>query len=62
MTRQEVIQKMRDGRKSHERWADKQNILFSQGKPEIKNVGSAEHHDEWIMIYNWALYYLTQEK
>ena len=61
MTKQEVIQKMVDGQRSHIQWGAKQRNVVSKGKPEVKNVGSAEHHDEWIKVYNWALYYLTRE-
>ena len=58
MTKNEVIQKMIDGQRTHVRWAAKQRELMVSGSNEIPIVGNAEHHDEWIKTYNWALYYL----
>ncbi|KKL07769.1 hypothetical protein LCGC14_2582750, partial [marine sediment metagenome] len=49
------------GKNSHIAWALIQRGLVSKGKPEIENVGSAEHHDEQIETYNWVLFYLTEE-
>ena len=52
---------MVDGQRSHVEWAAVQRDAVSRGKTETKNVGNAEHHDEWTKIYNWTIYYLTQD-
>ena len=62
MSKEEVIQKMVEGQRSHINWHSKQTERLSVGADFFENVGDIEHHEKWIEIYNWALYYLTREQ